>query len=378
MQKMAYGNIPMLDLKAQHDRIGEEVLEAVKTVLGSQQFILGPAVRDLEAKLADYCGAEFAVGCASGSDALLLGLMAFDIGAGDEVITTPFTFFATGGSIARLGARPVFIDIDPQTFNIDTGQVEAAITSRTKAIMPVHLFGQCAEMDRINEIASAHGLVVIEDAAQAIGARRDGSRAGTLGDVGAFSFYPSKNLGGAGDGGALTTNNADVAEKLRILRGHGAKKKYYHDMIGINSRLDSIQAAILVVKMKYLDEWAEARRGNAERYRALFNESGLVSAGKVRLPKEDSNGYHIYNQFVVRAEGRDGLRDYLKEKGIGTEIYYPHPLHLQPCFSHLGYEKGSLPHAEAACLEALAIPIYPELEEAGQKHVVDVIASFYA
>ncbi len=378
MQKMAYKSIPMLDLKAQHDRIGEEVLHAVKSVLDSQQFILGPAVRDLEAMLADYCRCNYVVACASGSDALLLALMAFDIGSGDEVITTPFTFFATAGSIARLGAKPVFVDIDPETFNIDPMQLEAAITKRTKAILPVHLFGQCSEMDRINEIASTYGLAVIEDAAQAIGAQWEGAPAGAMGDVGTFSFYPSKNLGGAGDGGALTTNNLELADKLRTLRGHGAKKKYYHDVIGVNSRLDSIQAAILMVKMKYLDEWAEARRANAKRYRDIFQESGLVSADKVGLPKEDPKGHHVYNQFVIRVDDRDELRGYLSEKGIGTEVYYPHPLHLQPCFSYLGYRIGTLPHAEAACAEALAVPIYPELGEAAQRQIVGVIASFFA
>jgi dTDP-4-amino-4,6-dideoxygalactose transaminase len=378
MQGVTYKRIPILDLKAQHELIGEEIIRAVRMVLESQQFILGPAVSEFELMLAKYCGCEFAVSCASGSDALLLALMAFDIGAGDEVITTPFTFFATGGSIARLGARPVFVDINPYSFNIEAQGIEAVITKRTRAIIPVHLFGQCAEMDRINEIASSYKLVVIEDAAQALGARWGDSRAGALGDIGAFSFYPSKNLGAAGDGGALTTNNENLAERLRILRSHGARKKYYNDMIGMNSRLDSIQAALLLVKMRYLDEWTKARRRNAKRFRELFQESGLVSEGKVRLPEEGVRGCHVYNQFVIRAEYRDKLREYLSEKGIGTEIYYPHPLHLQACFSYLGYKRGLLPHAEGACLEVLAIPIYPELEEADQKYIVDVIVSFYA
>jgi dTDP-4-amino-4,6-dideoxygalactose transaminase len=368
----------MLDLKGQHNLIGEEVLQAVRSVLESQQFIMGPAVSDFELVLAKYCGCKFAVSCASGSDALLLALMAFDIGVGDEVITTPFTFFATGGSIARLGARPVFVDINPDSFNIDAEAIEPMITKQTRAIIPVHLFGQCAEMDRINEIASSYGIPVIEDAAQALGARWEGSMAGSIGDIGTFSFYPSKNLGAAGDGGAMTTNSADISEKLRVLRSHGAKKKYYNDLIGVNSRLDTIQAALLLVKMRYLDEWTKARRRNAKRYRDLFDESGLVSDGKVKLSEEDGRGYHVYNQFVIRAQNRDKLREYLNEKGIGTEIYYPHPLHLQACFGYLGYERGSLPRAEAACLEVLAIPIYPELEEADQKHIVDVIGCFYA
>jgi dTDP-4-amino-4,6-dideoxygalactose transaminase len=378
MQEVAYKNIPMLNLKAQYELIGEDILQAVKTVLESQQYILGPAVSDFELMLASYCGCEFAVGCASGSDALLLALMAFDIGVGDEVITTPFTFFATAGSIARVGARPVFVDINPGSFNIAVDCIEAAITKQTRAIVPVHLFGQCAEMDRINELAAAHNLAVIEDAAQALGAHCGGSRAGAMGDIGAFSFYPSKNLGAAGDGGAVTTNSRDKAEKLRILRSHGAQKKYYNDLVGINSRLDTIQAALLMVKMEFLDVWTEARRRNAKRYRDLFHESGLVLEGKVRLPVEEVSGHHVYNQFVIRAKERDKLREYLRENGIGTEIYYPHPLHLQACFGYLGYKSGSLPHAEEACLEALAIPIYPELEDVEQKYVVDIIVAFYA
>jgi dTDP-4-amino-4,6-dideoxygalactose transaminase len=377
MQKLAYTRIPMLDLKAQYDLIGEEILQAMKSVLESQQFILGPAVSEFEGRLAEYCRCEFAVSCASGSDALLLALMAFEIGIGDEVITTPFTFFATGGAIARVGATPVFVDIDPLSFNIDVDRLEAAITNNTRAIMPVHLFGQCSDMDRINELASGYKLAVIEDAAQALGARWGGARAGAMGDIGAFSFYPTKNLGAAGDGGALMTKNPDLAEKLRILRSHGARKKYYNDLIGMNSRLDTLQAALLLVKMRYLDEWTERRRRNAVRYRDLFYRSGLLSDGKVSLPGEGGSSHHIYNQFVIRAIDRDKLRVYLSEKGIGTEIYYPHPLHLQACFDYLGYKKGSMPEAEAACLEALAIPIYPELGEGEQEYIVDVIGSYY-
>ena len=310
----------MLDLKAQHESLKDEIIPAVQGVLESQHFILGPIVKELEAEIAQYCGCSYAIGCASGSDALLLGLMAMGVERGDEVITTPFTFFATAGSIARLGAKPVFIDIEPDSFNINTSMIESAVTDRTRVILPVHLFGQCGNMDVINALAGKKGIAVLEDAAQAIGAEFKGKRAGNIGNIGAFSFYPSKNLGGAGDGGMLTTNDPVLADSLRSLRTHGAKKKYFHDHIGVNSRLDSIQAAILLVKFKHLDEWASKRRENAENYRALFTQSGLAANGNVTLPAETPDCFHVYNQFTIRVKSRDELKLYLKDVGIGTEI----------------------------------------------------------
>jgi dTDP-4-amino-4,6-dideoxygalactose transaminase len=369
--------VPMLDLKAQHEKIGAEVEEAIKRVLDSQQFILGPEVRELEGEIAAYCESSHAIGCASGSDALLLALMACGVGQGDEVITSPFTFFATAGSVARLGATPVFVDIEPSSFNLYEDRIESLITDKTRAIIPVHLFGMCADMDKINEVARARGIAVIEDAAQAIGAEYKGRRAGSLGLIGAFSFYPSKNLGGAGDGGMLTTNDAAVAERLRSLRAHGAKNKYFHEEVGINSRLDSLQAAILRVKLRYLDEWAEARRENARRYRELFMQTGLLENGLVMLPESSPDAFHVYNQFVIRAQDRDRLKQSLKDEGIGTEIYYPLSLHLQDCFKYLGHKRGEFPESERASNEALAIPIYPELEEEAQRYVVERIAAFY-
>jgi dTDP-4-amino-4,6-dideoxygalactose transaminase len=377
MQEKAQMKIPILDLSVQHNKIAGEIRAAVERVMSSQRFILGPEVRELERELAPYCQCAEAVGCASGSDALLLALMACGVGPGDEVVTTPFSFFATVGSIVRLGARAVFVDIDDATFNINANRIESAITDRTKAIMPVHVFGQCAEMDRINEVASVHKIAVIEDAAQAIGAEYLGRRAGSLGTVGCFSFYPSKNLGGAGDGGLLTTNDPEMAENLRILRGHGAKRKYYHDRVGINSRLDALQAAILLVKFRYLDQWAQSRRDNAQRYRELFDEAGLVSSAAVRLPAESAPAHHVYNQFVIRAYDRDKLRAYLTGRGVGTEIYYPVPLHLQVCFKDMGHHAGDFPESERAAEEALAIPVYPELGAKAQGYVVETIASFY-
>jgi len=377
MKEKAQMNVPLLDLKAQHDAIASEIGVAVSAVLSSQHFILGPEVRELEEALAGYCGAEYSIGCASGSDALLLAMMAMSIGPGDEVVTTPFSFFATAGCIARLGATPVFVDIEPGTFNIDPVALEDAISSRTRAILPVHLFGQCAAMDSIDETASAHGIPVIEDAAQSIGADFRGRRAGGIGLMAAFSFYPTKNLGGAGDGGLITTSDPETAAKLRALRAHGARKKYFHDNVGINSRLDSLQAAILLVKFRHLEKWTEARRQNADRYRRLFNESGMVDAGHITLPVDAGNGRHVYNQFVIRAERRDDLARYLKERGVGTEVYYPLALHLQSCFGYLGYKRGQLPVAEGASEEVLAIPVYPELKPEQAQYVVDSIASFY-
>ncbi|MEN3333694.1 MAG: hypothetical protein V7641_3059 [Blastocatellia bacterium] len=369
--------IPMLDLKAQYRNLAGEIEAAVKNVLEGQQMILGPEVKELEKEIAPYCHCEYAVGCASGSDALLLPLMAIGIGRGDEVVTSPFTFFATVGSIVRLGATPVFVDIDPQTFNMDVTQLASVVTERTKAIMPIHLFGQCAEMDVVEVVARQVGAIVIEDAAQAIGAEYKGRRAGSLGDVGAFSFYPSKNLGGAGDGGMMTTNRAELAEDLRVLRGHGAKRKYYHDCVGVNSRLDSLQAAILRVKFRYLENWAEARRANAIRYEQLFSERGLVADQLIVLPVVQEGQWHVYNQYVIRARKRDELRSYLADCGIGTEIYYPVPMHMQTCFEELGYKKGDFINSERAAEEVLAIPIYPELNLDDQEYIVSAIARFY-
>ncbi len=365
--------VPMLDLKAQYASIRAEVREAIDRVCDSQQFILGPEVAAFEEEAARYCRTKFAVGVSSGTDALLASLMALGVGPGDEVVTTTFSFFATAGTVWRLGARPVFVDIEPLTFNIDPDQACRKITPRTKAIMPVHLFGRCADMSPILEAADARGIPVVEDAAQAIGAAdAAGRRAGSMGRLGCFSFFPSKNLGGFGDGGMITTDDEGLAESLRMLRVHGMKPKYVHHTVGGNFRLDALQAAVLRVKLKRLPEWTAARRSNAERYRRLFDEAGL--SGRV-IPPADAPG-HIYNQFVVRCAQRDRLRKFLEENGVGTEIYYPIPLHLQGCFAGLGYRKGDMPHAEAAAEEALALPIYPELTEEQQRYVVEQIRRF--
>jgi dTDP-4-amino-4,6-dideoxygalactose transaminase len=368
-------NFPFLDLKAQFSGIREETIEAVVRVLDSQHFILGPEVEALEREIAEYINTTFAVACASGSDALLLALMALDVRPRDEVITTPFTFGATAGSIARLGARPVFVDIDPDTFNIDERQIEAAITPKTRAILPVHLFGLPAQMDAILSLAKDRGLAVVEDAAQAIGARWKEQPVGSLGTFGCFSFFPSKNLGGAGDGGMISTNDAELAQRLKIIRVHGTKKKYSYDLLGMNSRLDALQAAILRVKLPYLSDWAEARRRNAQCYEELFSQYGL--ADTVRLPTTPGTSVHVFNQYSVRVPRRDELQRYMKDQGIPTEIYYPSPLHLQPAFAYLGYHAGDFPGAEAACADVLALPIYPELTEEQQRAVVSAISEFY-
>ncbi|HEY6328834.1 MAG TPA: DegT/DnrJ/EryC1/StrS family aminotransferase [Blastocatellia bacterium] len=369
--------IPLLDLNRQYQVIGPELNQAIQSVLSSHQYILGPQVRELEREIADYCHAAYAVGCASGSDALLLAFMALEIGTGDEVITTPFSFFATAGSIARLGAKPVFVDIDPITYNINPALIEGAVTKSTRAILPVHLFGQCAEMDPIRAIGERHGIPVIEDAAQAIGSEYHGQRAGSMGVMGCFSFYPTKNLGAAGDAGMVTTSDEALSKKLRALRAHGGATKYFHDTVGVNSRLDTLQAAILQVKLRHLDSWSEGRRHNAEAYRAMFGRSGLLERGLVHLPPEPANMVHIYNQFVIRAERRDDLRESLKQQGIGTEVYYPLSLHLQPCFSSLGYKEGQFPVSEAATKQTLALPIFPELTLDEMHFVVGAIRSFY-
>lgn len=375
--------IPMLDLKAQYASIKQEICEAVDEVFESQYFILGPKVEELERKIASYSEVSHAVGVSSGTDALLISLMALDINPNDEVITTPFTFFSTAGVISRLNAIPKFADIDPITYNIHPSQIESAITRRTKAIIPVHLFGQCADMDPILEIASKHHIPVIEDAAQSIGAQYKHRKAGSMGNFGVFSFFPSKNLGGAGDGGMVTTQDSALSEKLKILRVHGSRPKYYHKIIGGNFRLDALQAAVLLVKLQHLDSWSEKRRQNASYYDKLFKQSRLlVEKGLVETPvpvylEEGDKNYHIYNQYTIRARSRDKLQAHLRAQGIGTAIYYPVPLHLQECYKDLGYLKGDFPEAEKAAQSVLSLPIYPELTHSQQETVVDTINSFY-
>jgi dTDP-4-amino-4,6-dideoxygalactose transaminase len=378
--------VPLLDLKAQHATIREEVRVAMDRVVESQHFILGPEVEALEREVAEYSGCAHAIGVSSGTDALLVALMAIDLKPGDDVITTPYTFFATGGAIARLGARLVMVDIDPSSYNIDPARIEAAITSRTRAIIPVHLYGQMADMDPIMEIAERRGLYVIEDAAQALGSDYQGLRAGSIGHLGCFSFFPSKNLGGIGDGGMVTSNDIDLAHRVRLLRNHGYSPKYYNKVVGGNFRLDAIQAAVLRVKLKYLDGWTEARQHNAAIYRDLFGEAGLSStldeftgdARGVVLPVESPNVRHIYNQFVIRSHRRNDLIKHLKDRQIGTEVYYPVPMHLQECFADLGYASGDFPASEAAADQTLALPIYPELTREMITSVVNAIAEFKA
>ena len=375
--------VPLLDLNAHHEPLKQEILAALEKTFRSNAFILGPDVGKLEERVAAYCQAMYGIGVTSGTDALLLALMALGIGTGDEVVTTPYSFFATAGVIVRLGAKPVLVDIDPTTYNIDPAKITSVLTDKTKAIIPVHLYGQCADMTPIMDIAKRHNLSVIEDAAQAIGSEhRDGRRACSMGTIGCLSFFPSKNLGCLGDGGMAITNDSELAERMRILRVHGSKPKYYHKVIGGNFRLDTIQAAVLNVKLNYLDGWTKRRQENAERYELLFRQSGLVERGKVRLPEavyrsEGVKHYHIYNQFVLRVERRDTLMEHLKQKGIGAEIYYPVPFHLQECFQYLGHKKGDFPESERAANETIAIPIYPELTPAQQTEVVEAIATFY-
>lgn len=375
--------VPLLDLKAHHEPMHKEIMAALEQTFQSQSFILGPEVGKLEERIAAYCQAKYGIGVTSGTDALLIALMALGVGPGDEVITTPYSFFATAGAVVRLGAKPVFVDIDPRTYNIDPTKVGAAITANTKAIIPVHLYGQCADMGPIMEFAKRHHVNVIEDAAQAIGSEyQDGRRACSMGTIGCLSFFPSKNLGCLGDGGMAVTNDPDLAERMRVLRVHGSKPKYYHKMIGGNFRLDTIQAAVLNVKLNYLDEWTKRRQDNADRYETLFNQSGLVEQGKVKLPEPvyrntGTKHYHIYNQFVLRLEHRDELMAYMKQRGVGAEIYYPVPFHLQECFRDLGYMEGDFPESERAAKETMAIPIYPELTLAQQAEVVETIISYY-
>lgn len=365
-----------LDLKAQFAEIRGEVMAALSQVMESQIFILGQEVQSFEQEFASAFDAKFAVSCASGSDALVLALMSAGIGPGDEVITTPFTFVATAGSIARVGAKPVFVDIDPATFNMNPDGISAASTSRTRAIMPVHLFGLSADLTPIMEKAQRNGWIVVEDAAQAVGARYKDDYVGNFGHFGCFSFFPSKNLGAAGDGGMVTTQVPELAERLRLLRVHGSRKKYHHEILGTNSRLDALQSAVLRVKLHRLHKWTLGRQARARRYRELFNQFGLN--GMVAVSPEPSPEYfHVYNQFSIRCPERDQLRERLREHGIPTEVYYPLPLHLQPAFSYLGYKSGQFPHAELLSNQVLALPVFPELTEAQQVSVVQAIARFY-
>ena len=363
--------VPFLDLKAQYDGIKDEIAEAVDKVFDSRMFCLGPSVVKFEQEIASYCGSKFAVGVSSGSDALVASLMALGIGSGDEVITTPFTFFATAASIVRVGATPVFVDIDEDTYNISAAGIEAKITGRTRAILPVHLYGQVAQMGPISEIAQRHGLAIVEDACQSIGAGQDGVMCGNFGAAGCFSFYPTKNLGAAGDAGLVTTNDEEVAERLRIVRDHGQNPRYFYKMIGGNFRLDGIQAAVLSAKLKHLDRWNQRRRDNA----ALYDE--LLSPLPLRCPKTSAGNVCVYHQYTIAVADRDRLKDYLAEKGISSAVFYPKPLHVQGCFADLGYNAGDFPATERACEQVLSLPIYSELRQEQIRYVASTIREFY-
>jgi len=364
-------NVPLLDLKAQYATIKDEMMPVIEEVMESQYFINGPAVKELEKAIAEYSNCAVGVGVSSGTDALLISLMTLGIGAGDEVITTPYTFFATVGSIWRTGAKPVFVDIDPETYNIDPAKIAAAVTDKTKAIIPVHLYGQIADMDPIMAIAAEHDLSVIEDAAQSIGSEYQGRKSGQIGTVGCFSFFPSKNLGGLGDGGMVVTTDEELGAKLAIFRNHGSKPKYYHKFVGGNFRLDTIQAAGLLVKLRHLDDWSAKRRANAEMYNGLFADRDDIVTPIIR-----EGNVSVINQYVIRVPRRDELREHLKANGIGCEIYYPRSLHEQECFVELGYKRGDFPESEKAADETLAIPIYPELTDEQLRHVADTIKEF--
>lgn len=363
--------VKLLDLVPQYESIKDEIRAAIDEVCGSQQFILGRKVEELEAAVARSCETAHAVGVASGSDAILLALMALGVGSGDEVITTPYTFFSTVSSITRLGAKPVFADIDPRTYNIDPARAVKLITGKTRAILVVHLFGQTADMDPFMEAANRRGVPVVEDACQSIGALHRGRQAGSIGAAGCLSFFPSKNLGGFGDGGMIVTGDRALADAARMLRVHGSRVKYYHDSVGINSRLDALQAAVLLVKMRHLEEWHEARRRNA-----AFYDAALSAIGGVATPYVEPGNTSVFNQYVIRVKNRDGLRAFLQESGVGCEVYYPVPLHLQRCFSFLGLGEGAFPESEAAASETLALPVYPELSAAEKEYVVSKIREF--
>ncbi len=368
-------NVPLLDLKTQYIRIQPKIAKVMEEICAKQSFILGSYVEQLEETLAEFIGTKYAIGVASGSDALLLSLMELGLQPDDEVLTVPFTFFASTGVISRLHARPVFVDICHESFNLDPQRLADNITPRTKAILPVHLFGQCAEMEAINKVADANGIPVVEDACQAIGATRNGTKTGAFGRTGCFSFFPSKNLGGFGDGGLISTNDLKVAERLRLLRVHGSRSEYHHHLIGMNSRLDALQAAVLQVKFQYLDNWTMKRQQNAAIYKQLFHDYGLDD--QVKLPLVATGNTHVYNQFTIRTPKRDKLSEYLTEKNIGNRIYYPVPLHLQECYQALGYQKGDFPVAEQAAEEVLSLPIYPELTSDQLTYVVETIKQFF-
>lgn len=371
--------VPLLDVGRGNAPLRDEIIQALVEVYDSGKFLHGPQVTELENEVARISNTRFAVGCASGSDALLLALMALGVGEGDEVILPSFTFFATASAVSRLGAKIVFADIDPHTYNIDPAAVAANITSRTRAIIPVHLFGQAAQMDAICNLADEHGIAVIEDSAQAIGAAYHGRPLGSWGAMGCTSFYPTKNLGGLGDGGMLTVTSEVLADRLRLIAGHGMRPRYHHSVIGINSRLDTLQAAALLVKIRHLQEYTNARQANASRYYELFEAAGITSQYGVQLPYRDPAAYHVWNQYSLRVTDghRDGLRAYLQQREIGSEIYYPIPLHLQVCFRDCGYAPGSLPECERASAEILHLPIYPELTTQEQERVVAAIGSYY-
>ncbi len=368
--------VPLLDLQAQHQTIREEILSEIVRVVDSQKFILGDDVKKLEQEIAPYCSSKHAVGCASGSDALMLALMALDIKPGDEVLTTPYSFFATAGSISRLGAVPVFADVEPETFNLDVERVQEALDKHPKvrAMIPVHLFGGCADMDPIMKMATERGIPVVEDAAQSIGSEYKRRRAGSIGQIGCFSFFPSKNLGAYGDGGIVTTNDDALGDRLKALRVHGSFKKYYHKWVGVNSRLDALQAAILRVKFRYLDSWSEGRQKNADHYRKVLAQMAIPVTPVV--PAEYQTR-HIYNQFVILGERRDALQAHLKQRAIGSEVYYPLPLHLQECFADLGYKSGDFPVSERLANESLALPVYPELAVEDIEYVCESMRMFY-
>lgn len=367
--------VPQFSLASQTAQIEEELDEVIKQVINKGSFILGENVRRFEAEVADYLGVKHAIGVGNGSDAIYLALLACGIGPGDEVVTTPFTFFATAGSIVRAGAVPVFVDIDPKTFNIDASQIEKKITENTRAIIPVHLYGQAADMEPVMDVANRHKLKVIEDTAQAMGSTYNGQMTCSFGDAGCLSFFPTKNLGCFGDGGMVVTKDQDVAENMRMLRVHGSREKYYHEVVGINSRLDELQAAVLLVKMKYLNEWITARNNIAGRYIQLLKQNGLGDV--VKEPYAIKEGFHTYNQYTVRVPFRDELQAHMKECGIGTAIYYPLPLHLQPSFSKLGYKPGDFPESERACDEVISLPVFPEITPEQQVYVTDTIKTFY-
>jgi len=368
--------VPLLDLKAQYNSIRRDIEAAMTEVVESQMFILGPQVKACEAAIAAYSRCAFGVGVSSGTDALLIALMAEQVGPGDEVITSPYTFFASAGSIARLGAKTVFVDIDPITYNINPALIERAVTPRTKAIMPVYLYGQMADMNAVMAVARKHKLAVVEDACQSIGAEHQGQRAGAVGDYGCFSFFPSKNLGCFGDGGMVITQDPERAERLNVLRVHGSKPKYYHHVLGGNFRFDTLQAAVILAKLPYLDRWSDRRRSNADRYTRLFNACGLPAKNAVQLPVMRIDR-HVFNQYVIRAPRRDELIAWLRKHDVGCEIYYPLPLHLQTCFAGLGYRAGDFPESEKAAAETVALPIYPELTDEQAEHVVKTVEAFY-